>query len=193
MSGTDYILGLLAIITGLAISDMIVSLHGLLINRRHVKWDWLPLVAAACVLLLIISTWRHLYVAFQGAMKGPPIWVFVTILAGNVGLYLAARAALPDRVGVGESCDLRAHYDFVVRYLWSALALSYATIIVLQGLEPLLLGTRQFPNTFIHALLAFPVILALAIWPVRKLHRIVVPLFFLWVCIRVLPARMLIA
>ena len=192
MSGADYILGLLAIITGLAISDMIVSLHGLLINRRHVKWDWLPLVAAACVLLLIISTWRHLYVGFQGAVKGPPIWVFVTILAGNVGLYLAARAALPDRVSIGESCDLRAHYDFVDRYLWSALTLSYATVIVLQGLEPMLLGTMQFPNTFLHALLAFPVLLALAIWPVRKLHRIVVPLFFLWVCIRVLPARMLI-
>lgn len=193
MSGADYILGLLAIITGLAISDMIVSLHGLLINRRHVKWDWLPLVAAACVLLLIISTWRHLYVGFQGAVKGPPIWVFVTILTGNVGLYLAARAALPDRVRIGESCDLRAHYDFVDRYLWSALAMSYATVIVLWGLEPLVLGTMQFPNTFIHALLAFPVLLALAIWPVRKLHRIVVPLFFLWVCIRVLPARMLIA
>ena len=98
----------------------------------------------------------------------------------------------PDRVGIGESCDLRAHYDFVDRYLWSALALSYATLIVLQGLEPVVLGTMQFPNTFIHALLAFPIILTLAIWPVRKLHRIVVPLFFLWVCIRVLPARMLI-
>lgn len=192
MSGADYILGLLAIITGLAISDMIVSLHGLLINRRHVRWDWLPLVAAASVLLLIISTWRHLYVGFQGAVKGPPIWVFVTVLAGNVGLYLAARAALPDRVNIGEQFDLRDHYDFVDRYLWSALAFSYATVIVLSGLEPLVLGKMQFPNTFIHAVLALPVILALAIWPVRKLHRVVVPLLFLWICVRVLPARMLI-
>jgi hypothetical protein len=58
MSGTDYILGLLAIVTGLAISDMVVSLHGLLINRRHVKWDWLALVAAAFVLVLIVNSWR---------------------------------------------------------------------------------------------------------------------------------------
>lgn len=193
MSGADYILGLLAIITGLAISDMIVSLHGLLINRRHVKWDWLPLVAAACVLLLIISTWRHLYAGFQGAVKGPPIWIFVTVLTGNVGLYLAARAALPDRVNLGEPCDLHAHYDFVDRYLWSALGLSYAVFIFLSSLEPLLLGTRQFPNTFVHSLLGLPVILALIIWPNRKLHRIVVPLFFLWTCVRVLPARLLIA
>ena len=192
MSGADYILGLLAIITGLAISDMIVSLHGLLINRRHVQWDWLPLVAAACVLLLIISTWRILYVGVQGSVKGPPIWIFVIVLTQNIGLYLAARAALPDRVTIGEPCDLRAHYDFVDRYLWSALALSYAVFIVLSALEPLLLGKMQFPITFLHALIGFPVILALAIWPRRKLHRIVVPLFFLWICVRVLPARLLV-
>ena len=192
MSGADYILGLLAIITGLTISDMIVSLHGLLINRRHVNWDWLPLIAASCVLLLIISTWRHLYVGLQGAVKGPPIWIFVIVLTQNVGLYLAARAALPDRIKIGEPCDLSAHYDFVARYLWAALALSYAVFILLGALEPILLGKLQFPTTFFSALAGLPVILILMIWPSRKLHRIVVPLFFLWVCVRVLPARMLI-
>jgi len=56
-----------------------------------------------------------------------------------------------------------------------------------------MLGKLQFPSTFFHALAALPIILALVIWPKRKLHRIVVPLFFLWVCFRVLPARLLIA
>lgn len=193
MSGTDYILGLLAIVTGLAISDMIVSLHGLLINRRHVTWDWLPMMAAALVLLQIINTWRMLYVAFQGASKGPPIWVFVLILIQNIGLYLAARASIPDRVTMGEPIDLRAYYDSVGRYLWSALALSYAMFLILSSLEPLFLGKMQFPNIFVHALLGFPVILALVIWPSRKLHRIVVPLFFIWICARILPARLLVA
>lgn len=193
MSGTDYILGLLAIVTGLAISDMIVSLHGLLINRRHVTWDWLPMMAAALVLLQIINTWRMLYVAFQGASKGPPIWVFVLILIQNIGLYLAARASIPDRVTMGEPIDLRAYYVSVGRYLWSALALSYAMFLILSSLEPLFLGKMQFPNIFVHALLGFPVILALVIWPSRKLHRIVVPLFFIWICARILPARLLVA
>lgn len=193
MSGADYIVGLLAIVTGLAISDMIVSLHGLLINRRHVAWDWLPMLAAACVLLLIINTWRMVYVGFQGAVKGPPIWVFVLVLTQNIGLYLAARAALPDRLVAGEPISLREYYDSVDRYLWSALAVSYAVFLLLSSLEPILLGKMQFPDAFVHALLGFPVILALVIWPKRKLHRIVVPLFFLWLCARVLPARLLIA
>lgn len=193
MSGGDYILGLLTIITGLAISDMIVSLHGLLVNRRHVAWDWVPLVAASSVLLLIIGTWRISYLAFQNATKGPPIWVFVMILVQNIGLYLAARAAIPDRVSVGEPLDLRGHYESVGRYLWSALALSYAMFLILSALEPIALGTMQFPTTFFHALLWFPVIIAMIIWSSRKLHRIIVPLYFIWVCVRLLPTRLLLA
>jgi len=193
MSGTDYILGLFAIVTGLAIADMIVSLHGLLMNRRNVTWDWLPIVAAAFVLLQIIATWRAFYVGFQEALKGPPIWVFVMLLTQNIGLYLAARAALPDHVKVGEPINLGAHYDFVGRYLWSAILVSYAMVIILMGLEPFVLGTRQFPTIFVQLLIVFPVVLSLVIWPSRRLHRIIIPLLFLWICIRLLPARLLIA
>lgn len=147
----------------------------------------------AAVLLLIIGTWRLSYAAFHGATKGPPIWVFVLILTQSIGLYLAARTAIPDRVPAGEAFDLRAYYDSVDRYLWSALALSYAIFLFLGALEPIVLGTLQFPTAYFHALLAFPAIIALIIWPNRKLHRIVVPLYFLALCARLLPARLLIA
>jgi hypothetical protein len=193
MSGGDYVLGLLTIITGLAISDMIVSLHGLLVNRRHVTWDWLPLLAASCVLLLIISTWRITFLAFHGATMGPPIWVFLMILVQNIGLYLAACAAIPDRVPVGKPLDLRAHYDDIGRYFWSAIALAYAMFLTLSALEPIVLGSLQFPAAFFHALVWFPVIVAMVIWPKRKLHRLVVPLYFIWLCARLLPARLLLA
>src|SRR5215213_310860 len=132
MSGADFIVGLLTIVTGLAICDMIVSLHGLLINRHHVKWDWLAPVSAAFVVLAIINTWRMTYVAFQDAERGPAIWVFLLILVQNVGLYLAARTALPDKVALGETFDLADYYDFIDRYLWSALLTAYAAYIFLS-------------------------------------------------------------
>lgn len=191
MSGGDYILGLLTIITGLAISDMIISLHGLLLNRRHVRWDWLPLLAATCVLLLIISTWRITFMAFHGASIGPPIWVFLMILTQNAGLYLAACAAIPDRAPVGGPIDLHAHYESISRYFWSAIALAYCMFISLSALEPIILGSLQFPAAFFHSLLWFPVIVAMIVWPNRKFHRIVVPVYFLWLCVRLLPARLL--
>jgi hypothetical protein len=192
MSGADYILGLLAIVTGLAISDMVVSLHGLLINRRHVTWDWLAPLAAAYVLLLIINTWRITYVLFQDAVKGPHIWVFLMILIQTISLYLAARAALPDRVEIGEPFDLRSYYDFVGRYLWAALSVLYGGVVLLDLLAWVTVRDVH-PYVLIPALVALPIVLALAIWPNRKLHQIVVPLLFLWMCIRVLPARLLIA
>ena len=193
MSGADFIVGLLTIVTGLAICDMIVSLHGLLINRRQVKWDWLALVSAAFVILAIINTWRMTYVGFQDAVKGPAIWVFLLVLVQNVGLYLAARTALPDKVELGEPFDLAAYYDFVDRYLWSALLTCYAAYIVLSILGLIASGRLPYQNLFIQVLIGFPLILALVIWPNRKLHRLVVPLLFVWICIRALPGTLLIA
>lgn len=193
MSGADFIVGLLTIVTGLAICDMIVSLHGLLINRRHVKWDWLALVAAAYVLLGIVNTWRLTYVAFQDAMKGPAIWVFLLILAQNVALYLAARTALPDKVELCEPFDLSAYYDFIDRYLWSAILTANGAYIVLSILGLLTRGTLLFQNVFTQLLMGLPLILALVVWPNRRLHRVVVPLLFVWQCIRVLPGTLLIA
>lgn len=191
MSGTDYILGLMTIVTGLAVTDMIISLHGLLMNRRLVKWDWLALLAAAFVFLLIINSWRMIYVAFEGSVKGPPIWIFLLIIAPTVSLYLAARAALPDNVVVGQPFDLREHYDFVGRYLWSALSVLYGVVVLMGGLSLLMRGGSGQGDMYLAGLIGLPIALALAIWPNRKLHRIVVPLFFIWLCVRVLPARLL--
>jgi hypothetical protein len=190
MSGTDYILGLMTIVTGLAVTDMIASLHGLLMNRRLVTWDWLALLAAAFVFLLIVNTWRMTYVAFEGSVKGPPIWLFLLILAPTISLYLAARAALPDKVEVGERFDLGEYYDFVDRYLWSAIAVLYGTVVLLGGLTSIMRGGSDQGDMYMAGVIGFPVALALAIWPTRKLHRIVVPFLFIWLCSRVLPARL---
>ena len=50
MTQDEYILGLLAIISGLAVSHMIGALHGILFNRHMVRWDWLMPITAALVL-----------------------------------------------------------------------------------------------------------------------------------------------
>lgn len=191
VSGTDYILGLLTIVTGLAVSDMVVSLHGLLINRRLVKWDWLALLSAAFVFLLIINSWRVTYVAFEGSVKGPHIWIFLLILAPMISLYLAARAALPDRVELGKPFDLGEYYEFVDRYLWSAIAVLYGLVVMMAALRFVTRGLDAEGDMYLAGLIGFPLTLALAIWPHRKLHRILVPILFIWLCIRTLPARLL--
>jgi len=98
VSGGGYLLGLILVITGLAISDLIVSLHGVLMNRRKVKWDWLALLAAVYIFLMIVNSWGVSFRAFKGDDVNPPLWQFLELIWQIIPLYLAARAALPDNI-----------------------------------------------------------------------------------------------
>ena len=64
MLSGDFGIGLMAIITGLAIADMVASTHGLLMDRRRVRWDWLAALAATFIFLLTRCPMRWL----KGAM-----------------------------------------------------------------------------------------------------------------------------
>src|SRR4051812_44337056 len=124
MAGGEYLLAMLAIITGLAISDMVVSLHGLLLNRRLVKWDWLTLMSAAFVFIQIVDSWGISFQSFHQDGASPPLWWFLIVLWQVIPFYLAARAVLPDHVRVGDEVDLAGHYAFISRYVWAAISLS---------------------------------------------------------------------
>ena len=191
MAGADYILGLLIIITGLAISDMIVSLHNLLIHRRVVKWDWLPIVSAAIVLILIIDSWRISYIGFRDVERGPPIWAFLLILAMLVPLYLGARAALPDRIEPEDGIDLLEHYDFVRGYLWGAVGCTLGLFVALQLIGYFTLGFREFQMQTLRAAIGLALVSLLAITGRRAIHRIVVPLLLIGLAVVVLPQRLL--
>ena len=52
MTPFEYSLVLVTIIVGLAMTDMLVSLHRLLRSRTKVHWHWLPLISALLVLLV---------------------------------------------------------------------------------------------------------------------------------------------
>ena len=114
MSGGEYLLGLILVITGLALSDMVISLHCLLLNRAKVKWDWLALLAAAYIFVMIVNSWGISFQTFRDDSVNPTLWQFLELLGQIVPLYLAARAALPDDVG-SKGADLAAHYARVSR------------------------------------------------------------------------------
>jgi len=183
----EYILALLAIISGLAISEMVVSLHGLLANRRNVEWDWLTLVAAGFVFLLIVSSWGVSYRAFDDLPLGPWFWEFVLNLCQLIGIYLAARAILPDEVQRDEHVDLVAHYAFISRYVWASLSVTYALYLMFAITFG---GIEQLPARW-DAIVGLIVIVALAIWSNRRFHQLAVPALFALMCASTLPERLL--
>ena len=167
---------------------MVVSLHGLLLNRRLVKWDWLALMAAVFIFILIVASWGVSYRSFNRESVSPPLWFFLVVLWQNIPFYLAARAVLPDHVRVGDEVDLAGHYAFISRYVWAAIALSFVTY-----LAPMVvfMGPRILIGEELGIALSTLVIAPLVIWQDRRLHRILVPILFAFLCVTALPMPLL--
>jgi hypothetical protein len=112
----EYLLLLAAIILGLAITDLAVSVHRLLAAGARVRWDWLAPMAALVAFLKIVTQWWSWFDA-QRIASGLTFEMFLTVLAAAVLLFLLAATALPDEFGE-RPVDLRAHYATASRRYW---------------------------------------------------------------------------
>lgn len=130
MSQSEYVLGFVAILVGVAIADMAGSLHKLLRARSRVRWHWLPLTAAGLVVLLTVELWWSL-TSFERLPGALTIGLFLPLLVGLIALYLLASAVLPDGVP-SDGLDLRSFYFVEHRYFWLLFALLTASFVVLQ-------------------------------------------------------------
>ena len=116
MGAFEYLLLFAAVIMGLAISDIAVSLHRLLNAAQRVRWDALPILAAALAFERIVTQWWVWYGADRLARK-MTFGMFVGVLVSAVLLFLMAAVALPDEVGEAE-VDLRLYYAKTSRRYW---------------------------------------------------------------------------
>jgi len=123
MSPAEYVLGFVAIIVGLAITDLAQSLHKLLRARSRVRWHWYSFSAAFLLILLTLELWWNLSF-FERSDLSVTIGIFLPWLLGLILLYLLASAALPDDVPA-EGIDLKGYYFEQQRYFW----LLYASLL----------------------------------------------------------------
>lgn len=173
MSGTDYITGLMVIIPGLALADLIVSLHRLLRARRIVRWDWLALATALVATLAVAISLFASFAETSAASYTPTLLAFLIALAELTLLFLMTCAALPDEVPA-DGIDLRIFYAENAPYFWSLFASLLAFFIVFDLTIPLLQAGRldllPEPAILLCAMLAAA--LALVFIPGRRLHEI---------------------
>ena len=182
MSSGDFTIGLMTIITGLAIADMVASTHVLFMNRERVRWDWLALLAATFVFMLIVSSWGISYRTMANQNINPPLWLFVLGLSQIIPLYLAARASLPDAVDEG-GVSLADHYAKHRRYFWGSIAFTYF-MFVAYGVY--VLGAGGLSVTYLSPALSpaaqLVMMAALILRPNPRLHTILLPVIFLLFC-----------
>ena len=178
MLSGDFAIGLMTIITGLAIADMVASTHILMMNRKRVDWDWLAMLAAAFIFLLIVSSWGISYRNMGNQAINPILGLFVITLAQVIPMYLAARAVLPDAVGE-DGVSLAAHYAQVSRYFWCAIAITYL-IFVVYGMYTL--GLAVTVGEYLSPTAQLLMMALLIASRRRSVHAVVVPLIFLLFC-----------
>ena len=176
MDAKEYLLSLLAILTGLAISDMVVSLHGLLRRFRQVHWDWLPVTAAILIFAVIVSSW---WVSWNSSWEGMSPLEFMIVLGQLIGLYLAAKAVLPDDKDE-DRLDLLEHYQRSNRYVWTAMS-AVCFFMIAQAVYS---GSAfSDPVRFLvwsSPFLVYAGISLMLVWVQRMMfHRIVVPVCLL--------------
>lgn len=177
MTAAGYVLGLLSILSGLAIADLMVSLNRLIRAGSRVRWDWLPLVGAALAGCSVVVAW---WFGWQNALDPtytPAFGGFLMRLGQLLLLFLMACAALPDEIPAG-GVDLKAYYDANGRYFWglyAALTLVFLVkdVIILKGgggeLWGLAVGVAWAGSTLVAALV-------LAFVRRRIVHAILAPL-----------------
>jgi hypothetical protein len=138
----DYLLILAAVILGLAVSDLVLSLQRLLAAGRRVRWDWLSPALALIALLKIMTLWWSWYVVGPIA-KGVTFEMYLGEIGATVLLFLMSASALPDEVGP-EGIDLRAWFETSRRRFWSLFLLHWVSAAAVSIWIQVVLAHRVF-------------------------------------------------
>lgn len=120
MDAFSYLSVLLSIILGLAITQVLQGLRGLMLARSSARMYWPSLAWVVVLLVLDVQVWWAMY-----DLRLRQDWSFLgfsVVLAQTIPLYLLAGLVLPD-IATGESVDLRAHYYANHRWFFTLLVL----------------------------------------------------------------------
>ena len=164
MGPFEYLLLFAAVILGLAISDLAVSTHRLLNAASRVRWDILPILAAALAFERIVTQWWTWYGA-KALAAGLTFAMFVGVLVSAALLFLMAAAALPDELEAG-SIDLRAYFCLVRRRFWLLFAAQWTLMNVIVSWAEMKILHAHFDFAS-PSYLILPATLALAFIPSR--------------------------
>jgi len=111
MSRFDYLLVLLAILAGLALTEILSDIAKLCRAAEHVSFYWLPFVWALLCFLLLVQWWWNLWTwkPYVHEMMGASYPAFLLSLVFPTFLYAACVLLFPDVSG-DNAIDMRKHY-----------------------------------------------------------------------------------
>jgi hypothetical protein len=158
MDAFSYLSVLLSIIVGLGLTQVLTSAGRLIRHRQRVRFDWLPLLWAAQMLVIFVQVWWSMF-----GLRSYRDWTFVgflVVLAQTCTLYMMAALVLPeqaDETGV----DLAEYYDRHHRWFFGFFL---ATLVISVAKDKVLAGNWPTPvNLGFHAALAVMCVSAIVV------------------------------
>jgi hypothetical protein len=107
MDAFSYLSVLLAVIVGLAITQVLQGYRSLALGRERVRWYARPLIWSGLILLVVIQHW---WASFGLAERSDWSFVqFAAVLVQTALFYMMAALVLPD-MPPDEPADLKRHY-----------------------------------------------------------------------------------
>lgn len=114
-----YLAAFITIVLGLALADLLTSLHRLLRARHRVTWRFLPLLLAVWVMLSLLTGFFELWEMTGWQQVG--YYGLLWQVCNYIPIFLAACAVLPDEVPPGPF-DLDSFYFGERRYIIALIA-----------------------------------------------------------------------
>lgn len=137
MDAFSYLSVLLSIIIGLAITQILTGLRGIVLWRSRVKMYWPVPLWAATLLLLNVQSWWAMF-----DLREVTTWsfaAFAVVLAQSIAQYLLAGIVLPD-FSSDANVDLREHYWSHSHWFFglfvAVLLISLAKSVIVYGKLP---------------------------------------------------------
>lgn len=121
MTVFEIVFGLVAVILGLALTQMAGNLHRLALAGRRVRWAPEPLLLAAMIVLVISNVWLDQW--REHDLRTITTGLLLLQVLKMMAIYFAAASALPEFERGDERIDL-------VDYYYRTRGLSYGALIV---------------------------------------------------------------
>ena len=141
MSLFEFTFGLQAIIFGLALTHLVVTLNRLVAARERVIWAARPLLGAGAVLVTLLLAWSQAWAQREVAVTTIGEMALSTLI--NLSLFAAAYAALPEEAPEGRTTDLGAHYERMRLYFLAMFAATWVIQGVVKPLVRIVLGSGE--------------------------------------------------
>jgi hypothetical protein len=129
MDAFNYLSVLISLILGLAITQVLKGVRGLMQSRTRLVGYWPSVLWAILIVVISVQSWWSMF-----GLRHHTDWTFLQfsgVLMQTIVLYLLAALVLPDFFG-DAAVNLRDHYYGHRRWFFSLLAILIVTSLVKQ-------------------------------------------------------------